>query len=128
TGTPVSSQKTSSTGNQTATSSLSNRRMVIIILASYASAITIAFLLLLFSKNGDANPHQLESLPDIPAEKVDSLTYVPPNIKLPPGHTLRIGEKQRFGNILVEPLAIVREPASFVHYTGNDKRTRPATA
>lgn len=99
-----------------------------IILASYASAITIAFLALVMKQayeNG--HPHQLESLPDIATQKEGELTYVPANSGLPNGHTLHFGERQRFGNILVEPLEIVREPVEFTHYSGDQNRKHPPT-
>src|SRR5690606_928719 len=75
----------------------------------------------------DAKPHHLESLPDIRPESETNLSYVPVHAELAPGHTLRIGEQRRFGNILVEPLRITREPIDFVHYSGAAKVTRPAT-
>jgi len=99
-----------------------------VILASYASAITIAFLALLMKQIYDnGHPHQLESLPDIATQKESELTYIPPYSGLPPGHTLRLGEKRRFGNIEVEPLAITQEPVEFVHYTGDTQRHREPT-
>ncbi|WP_437192130.1 hypothetical protein [Planctomicrobium sp. SH527] len=102
---------------------------LLIILASYASAITIGFLLLLVRDlTLTFRPHQLESLPDIPAEKAENLTYVPTDMKLPQGHTLSFGVERRFGNILVEPIKITHEPATFVHYSGDAKKTRDATA
>jgi hypothetical protein len=99
-----------------------------ILLASYASALTLAFIMLLLQNMArSARPHQLESLPDIPHEKVDKLSYVPPHSGLAPGHTLALGESQRFGNILVEPLKITDEPAEFVHYSGNPNEKLPPT-
>jgi hypothetical protein len=100
-----------------------------ILLASYASAITLAFLMLLireFVQNG--RPSQLESLPDIQPEKMDSLTFVALTNRMPPGHTLKFGEKRRYGNILVEPLRVTREPVQFVHYSGNAKTRRDPSA
>lgn len=99
-----------------------------VILASYASAITIAFLaLILMQLWANENPHHLESLPDIVPQKENELTFVAPNLRLPPGHTLTLGEKQRFGNIVVEPLMITSGPIEFEHYTGDPQRTRLPT-
>lgn len=96
-----------------------------VILASYASAITIAFLALVLKQMWvNETPHHLESLPDILPQKDNELTFVAPNFTLPPGHTLTLGEKQRFGNILVEPLKITTGPLEFTHYTGDQRRTR----
>ncbi len=99
-----------------------------ILLASYASAITLIALALLMS-NGEKAPdaEQLESLPDVSPEPVDSITFVPVEARLPPGHTLRLGEKQRFGNIEVEPLRVVNEPLEFTHYDSTSKLTRLPT-
>lgn len=100
-----------------------------VILASYASAITIAFLVLLLKLIYDnGHPHQLESLPDVPVQKENELTYVAPYSGLPRGHTLRLGEKQRFGNIEVTPLAVIEDPIEFAHYSGDAQRKRPASA
>ncbi|WP_145204840.1 hypothetical protein [Thalassoglobus polymorphus] len=99
-----------------------------ILLASYASAITLIALALLMG-GGEKAPdaEQLESLPDVSPEPVDSITFVPVEARLPPGHTLRLGEKQRFGNIEVEPLRVVNEPLEFTHYDSTSKLTRLPT-
>lgn len=96
--------------------------LILILLISYASAITLALIFLLTRDN--TKPHHLESLPDVAPEKENALSYVPVNATLAPGHTLRIGDKQRFGNLEVEILRVTREPIEFVHYTGNTGRTR----
>lgn len=98
-----------------------------LLLASYASAITIIALMLMMRGGQPANTDHLESLPDVEPEPVDELSYIPVNATLPPGHRLQLGEKQRFGNIEVEPLKIVKEPLEFTHYTGNGDLTRPAS-
>lgn len=104
---------------------MSNTRLIL--LASYASAMTlIALFLLMRGGSGPAN-NNLESLPDVAPEPVGELTYVPVNATLPAGHVIKIGEKQRFGNIEVEPLRVVREPLEFTHYSGDSKAKRPAT-
>ncbi|MEZ5941634.1 MAG: hypothetical protein R3C18_09595 [Planctomycetaceae bacterium] len=92
------------------------------LLISYASAITLAFLyLLLFG--GGAREHHLESLPDVAPEDPKELSYVPFDMELAPGHSLRLGESRRFGNILVEPVRVTYEPIQFRHYAnGNSKR------
>ncbi|WP_437186065.1 hypothetical protein SH668x_003193 [Planctomicrobium sp. SH668] len=96
-----------------------------VLLVSYASAVTLALLASIFLLGGRS--HQLESLPDIPNQKPDELTYVPAHIKLPDGHTLHLGESRRFGNILVEPLEIEQSRAEFVHYSGDTFRKREPT-
>lgn len=96
----------------------------LVLLASYASAITLIALFLLMRGSGSGDAKHLESLPDVAPEAESELTYVPVNAKLPPGHTLTIGEKRRFGNIEVEPLEVVYEPIEFIHYSPTSKLTR----
>lgn len=97
-----------------------------VLLASYASAMTI-IALMLFMRGGDTKPHHLESLPDVQPESADSLSYVPVKATLPPGHTLALGEKQRFGNIEVQPVRVVKEPLEFTHYNADANVQRPPT-
>lgn len=128
-GTESSSPKSTSAPSEETAPAPAKTSKLIVILASYASAITIGFILLLIRDlTLTFRPHQLESLPDIPAEKAENLTYVPTDMKLPQGHTLPFGVARRFGNILVEPIKITHEPATFVHYTGDATKTREATA
>ena len=103
------------------------QRLLLIVLASYASAVTLALLFLLFLRNSEP-PHHLESLPDLAPDPEGELSYVPLDTELPPGHTLHLGESQRFGNLLVEPLRITREPIEFVHYSGEPEHARPPSA
>lgn len=105
----------------------SGSRNILILLASYASAVTIIALYLLMRGGNSVNPHHLESLPDVPQEAEGELTYVPVNATLPPGHTLVLGQKQRFGNIEVEPFKIIQEPLEFTYYSPESKLTRPPT-
>lgn len=104
----------------------SRSKIGFVLLASYASAMTI-IALMLFMKGGDTKPHHLESLPDVEPESADSLSYVPVKATLPPGHTLALGEKQRFGNIEVQPIRVVKEPLEFTHYNAEANVQRPPT-
>ncbi|MEW4489096.1 hypothetical protein AB1L42_13530 [Thalassoglobus sp. JC818] len=99
----------------------SSSRLPMILLISYASLITIIALFLALNSG---RSHQLESLPDVAPEPIQELSYVAPKEQLAPGHTLRIGEQQRFGNLLVEPIRVVVEPIEFTHYSGEESRTR----
>lgn len=84
-------------------------------LISYSILLTIAFLYLLMNYFG-AKPHQLESLPDIAPAKEGEFRLIRENADLAPGHTLQIGESQRFGNILITPLKVTRAPLRFEHF------------
>lgn len=100
-----------------------------VIAVSYASAVTLA-LILVTVNSMTAKPHELESLPDLkPPQKDDkiALQLAPEEVPMPAGHTLRLGEKRRFGNVVVEPLRVTRGPLQFVHYSGDESRTRDPT-
>ena len=96
-------------------------RLIRIGLISYASATLVLIYLLLTMST--AKPHQLESLPDVePLPDGVSMELVIPGADMPPGHTLKLGGSQRFGNILVEPLRVTREPVEFAHFSGESGR------
>jgi len=100
-------------------------RGALLALMIYASAITavclgLAYFLL------TSRQHQLESLPDVVAPRNEDGTItrviVPPDAELPAKHVLSLGETQRFGDLLVTPLRIAREPLEFVHFHGTETR------
>ena len=105
-------------------------RMVV----SYASAVTLACLYLLWQvlAGGNVNP-DLESLPDLEpptpkAGKVLTLWSISSNAPMNPGHTLKLGESQRYGSLRVTPIKVVREPIEFVHFDPSVKFERMKTA
>ncbi len=66
-------------------------------------------------------PHQLESLPDVrPPMSGDSVAYllIPESASLPGGHTLKLGESRRFGNVRVRALAVTQGPLELVPRAG----------
>ncbi|MFK7820702.1 MAG: hypothetical protein AB8G99_18435 [Planctomycetaceae bacterium] len=97
-------------------------RKLFLLIASYASAVTIALAWLLFS----GRTHPLESLPDVRTLAADELEFVGLNTPLPAGHTLALNETRRFGDVLITPLRVTREPIEFEHYE-NKSATRPPT-
>jgi len=88
-----------------------------VLVASYASAVTLA-LLLLFYWMATRRDHPLESLPDLVPElqggKV-GMKVPKPQENVAPGHELRLGESQRYGNLKVTPVKITRGPIRFEH-------------
>ena len=90
--------------------------MVLLIVGSYASLVTIYLLYLtIFGRK-----NQLESLPDLKTvQQMGGRASVPraENI-LPPGHELKLGQSERYGNIRVTALRVTRGPIVFKHYTG----------
>lgn len=116
-----------------------SRRLFLVVL-SYAILVTVLLGSLLYSVR-KAGPHQLESLPDIVPNYRETLPDLKPTVNeqgevirqivpgdaaLPSGHTLALGESQRFGNVRVTPLKVTREMLEFEHYSGDAARTRSA--
>jgi ribosomal protein S27E len=84
------------------------------------------------------HPSRLENLPDVvlppDLDEEQVLEYLrgegvswylsdPPK-KLPYGHTLRLGERRRYGDVYVTPLKVTREPLKFVYFDGDEEFTR----
>jgi len=102
------------------------RRMLLILLASYASAVTLACLYLLMTVM-QSRSHELENLPDVEPLEANEFRYAPEHASLPAGHTLPLGQQQQFGHILVEPLRITRQPLEYVHFSGDKKQKHENT-
>lgn len=100
-------------------------RVLFVIAASYASAMTIAFLYLYSRTGGDPL-----SLPDIrPPFNKKTGQYglrLGPQSPLPPAFRLKLGESKRYGNLMVTPLKVTKGPLEFVHF-GDEKMTKPPT-
>jgi hypothetical protein len=92
--------------------------MLLIIIGSYASAITIVLVYTLISSRTSA----LESLPDLkpPVNKNGDISwkYNPPMNDVPWGHVLALGQSRRFGSIKVTPTRVTRGKVQFEHYSG----------
>lgn len=98
-------------------------RKLFVLVASYASAVTIALAWLLMNQQS----HSLESLPDVRTLADDELVFAALDAELPPGHTLRLGESQRFGDIRVTALRVTREPIEFEHFQNKELSPPPPT-
>ncbi|MCC7419203.1 MAG: hypothetical protein IT428_02865 [Planctomycetaceae bacterium] len=99
-----------------------------VMILSYASAITVMILYLVFGAKFGTS-HQLESLPDVvpketPAGKIRT-ELVSQAASMPPGHTLKLGQTERYGNLRVTPLRVVREPIEFTHYSDAGTKKPP---
>ncbi len=124
----VSAKVTSASSSQSSRGPVVSKRLFLIVL-SYASAITLVCAILIM-QSLQAKPHDLESLPDLkPPMKDDEIAYrlVPEAAKLPLGHSLKLGQSQRFGNLLVTPIKVVYEPLQFSHYSDDPTKIRPAS-
>lgn len=98
-----------------------------VIYGSVATAVCLALLYLLATRRTS----QLESLPDVVPRQDPRTGQIirgtwPADAPLPPGHTLALGETGRFGDLLVTPLKVTREPLEFAHRLGgSEKRPSP---
>ncbi len=103
--------------------------VIFFLLLSYASLVTLAFAYY-FWMTSNFNPSVLENLPDVEPKKSKNGTVqfllIPNEAPMPRGHTLKLGESRRFGDIVVTPLKVTRGPLHFVLYDGttpkNNKR------
>ena len=83
-------------------------------LAGYAIALTLLFLgLLLTGHISLFRNHALESLPDLRPLAPKEFLKVPDGAKLPDGHVLQLGESRRFGDVVVTPVRLTKEPLRF---------------
>lgn len=111
-----------------ATSGISRRTFLIV--ASWASAMTLAVIFLL-QQRLMPNVHELESLPDLkPPKKKDTIAYrlVPQDAGMPRGHSLELQEARRFGHLKVTPLRVTRGPLEFEHHLKDQKHRRAPEA
>ncbi|MFN7867072.1 MAG: hypothetical protein ACK5TX_06675, partial [Planctomyces sp.] len=60
--------------------------------------------------------HPLESLPDVRPLQPGEFQIIPPDAPLPPMHGLKLNESRRFGDVILTPLRVSREPLTFEHF------------
>lgn len=83
----------------------------------YAIAVTLLLLFLFFTgRIVLVDNHTLESLPDLRPLAPNEFRRVPDGTPLPEGHVLKIGESQKFGDVVVTPVRVTREPLKFEHF------------
>jgi hypothetical protein len=83
-------------------------------LLGYAIAVTLLLLFcLLTGRLTFRANHSLESLPDLRPLGPNEFLKVPDGTELPIGHLLKPGESRRFGDLVITPVRITREPLQF---------------
>lgn len=103
------------------------------IIAGYAVALTILFLVLLLTgRLSLSGQHPLESLPDIEPLKTGDFKEFSSEIdgkkvevELPPQHDLNLGESRRFGDLVVTPVRVTREIVSAVNSLRKNSKPEP---
>lgn len=89
-------------------------RRLLIGVAGYAIALTLLFLgLLITGRMSLFGNNALESLPDLRPLAPNEFRKVPDGAELPDDHVLRLGESRRFGDVVVTPVRLSREPLQF---------------
>jgi len=89
-------------------------RKLFVGVAGYAIALTLLFLgLLLTGRMSLFGNHALESLPDLRPLAPNEFLKVPDGAELPDGHVLQLGESRRFGDVVVTPVRLTKEPLRF---------------
>ena len=83
----------------------------------YAIAITLLLIFCLMTGRlkllGNAS---LESLPDIRPLDSNEFRKVPDGTPVPDGHVLKLGESRRFGDVVLTPVKVTREPLMFEQF------------
>lgn len=96
-------------------------RVVLLALGGYALLVTALCVTLLLMLSKARNAGHLESLPDLKPIPPGKVAIYKINTDLPAGHTLKLGDHQRYGNLRVEPLRVTRGTIQFQHFEKEGK-------
>lgn len=89
-------------------------RKLFVGVAGYAIALTLLFFgLLLTGRMSLFENHALESLPDLRPLAPNEFRRIPDGAQLPDGHVMRLRESRRFGDVVVTPVQVTKEPLQF---------------
>ncbi|MEP3479495.1 MAG: hypothetical protein ABJZ55_09625 [Fuerstiella sp.] len=86
-------------------------------LAVFAGLVSILLMLQMLGIISLGGSHQLESVPDVAPLKEGEFQAVPETAVLPRGHELKLGQTAQFGDVLLTPTKVVREPIRFAQMT-----------
>ncbi len=103
-----------------ATPAAGGNRLLLIVMGGYALAVTALCVMLLSMLAKAREASQLESLPDLKPIPAGKVAIYKTSADLPAGHTLKLGEHQRYGNLRVEPLKVTRSPIRFQHFSKSE--------
>lgn len=107
---------TGSTSDAKADPAPAGNRVVVFALGGYALLVTALCVMLLSMLSKAREAGQLESLPDLKPIPLGKVAIYKINTELPSGHTLQLGDNQRYGNLRVEPLKVTRGTIQFQHF------------
>lgn len=109
-----------------APASVAALKLLVILLVSYASAVTVACVYLMYLLRTSPSPLDLPDIapPRTDAKKVTALLHLPPEKLLPDAYVLKLGESRRYGSLVVTPQRVTRGPVEFVFDDPTAKQTR----
>lgn len=97
-------------------------------IVGYAIGLTCLFLFLLVTGRISLfGGHPLESLPDIRPLQPNEFQKIPDGAALPENHVLELGQSQRFGDVVVTPTKITREPLQFQGFLSGEVDAKMTT-
>lgn len=125
---PAATAPTSAAGNANVATPPASRQPAW--LPGYAIAVTLLLIVLAITGRITLFPaaHTLESLPDVRPLQPGEFQIIPPGTPLPPQHGLKLNQSQRFGDVVLTPLKVTREPISFEHFQTHAAEPRMTTA
>jgi hypothetical protein len=90
-------------------------------IVGYCVVVTLVLLGLLVTGRIVVRPnHPLESLPDVRPLQENEYRSVPADADLPDGHVLRLGDSERYGDVVLTPTRVTREPLQFAGFLSNE--------
>eukprot|EP00913_Durusdinium_trenchii_P035301 g33031.t1 len=95
-------------------------RLLFLIVAGYASAITIALIVVWFYYQRSKQLNLPDVVPKQTADGKISFNYYAEDAPMPSGHRLRLGETQRFGYLEITPLKVTQGPVLIADEYGED--------
>lgn len=99
-------------------------RFLFLVVASYASAVTLALLYLLY--RGTSTLDLPDVVPQFNKNGKAAWRWVDEK-PLPVAYRLKLGESKQYGNVKVTPLKVTQGPLQFVHFS-DQKQQKTATA
>ena len=125
---PAATAPASTAGNANVAAAPASRQPIW--LPGYAIAVTLLLIVLAVTGRIALFPtsHTLESLPDVRPLQPGEFQIIPPGSPLPPQHGLKLNQSQRFGDVVLTPLKVTREPISFEHFQTHAPEPRMTTA
>jgi hypothetical protein len=113
--TPVAARGAGDSPETTARMAAGRPTLTCRLAVSYASAITLACLYLVYLLTQQSSTLDLPDLapPAKSPHRTTTLLYVPFSTTMPPAHRLALGESRQYGSIRVTPLRVTRGPLEF---------------